>query len=63
MAQAASAGLSLRKPGFNPRPDHVRFVVDKVASGRVSLLVCRFSPFGVVPPVLHVHSFIHSLIH
>jgi hypothetical protein len=29
------AGFPPRRPGFNPRSDHVRFVVDKVALGQV----------------------------
>jgi len=32
------------RPGFNPRPIHVRFVVDKVALGQVFLQVLRFPP-------------------
>jgi hypothetical protein len=32
------------KPGFNPRPIHVGFVVDKVALGQVFLQVLRFPP-------------------
>ena len=31
------AGLSPRRPGFDPGPVHVRFVVDKVALGQVFL--------------------------
>jgi hypothetical protein len=30
-----SAGLTLRKPGFDPNPVHVRFLRDKVALGHV----------------------------
>ena len=36
MAQAVSrAVISPRRPGFDPRSDHVGFVVDKVALGQV----------------------------
>jgi hypothetical protein len=31
LAQVVGRRLSLRRPGFNPRSVHVRFVVDKVA--------------------------------
>lgn len=37
----AAVPLSQR-PGFNPRPIHVRFIVDKVALGQVFLRVLRF---------------------
>jgi len=29
------AGFSLWRPGFNPRPDHVGFVFEKVALGQL----------------------------
>jgi hypothetical protein len=32
---------------------HVRFVAQKVAPGNVFLRVRRFSPVGVIPPLLH----------
>jgi hypothetical protein len=48
-------GLSPRRPGFALRPDHVGFVVDKVAMGQVSLRVLRFSPVHISPPLLHTH--------
>jgi hypothetical protein len=34
---------------------NVGFVVDKVALGHVFLLVFRFSPANVIPPLLHIH--------
>jgi len=43
--------LSLRKPGFDPRSVHVRFMVDKVALRY--LPVFRFSPVSIVLPILH----------
>jgi hypothetical protein len=38
------AGLSPRRPRFDPGPVHVGFVVDKVALGQVFPPVLRFSP-------------------
>jgi hypothetical protein len=45
------AGLSPRRPGFDPRPVHVGFVVDKVALGQVfppstSASPCQFYSTG-----------------
>jgi hypothetical protein len=40
----------------NPRAVHMGFVVDKVAQGQVFLLVLRFSPVSIIPPLLHIHS-------
>jgi hypothetical protein len=47
------AGLSPRRPGFDPGPVHVGFVVDKVALVQVFTRVCRFSPVSFIPPVLY----------
>jgi hypothetical protein len=47
------AGLSPRRPGFDPGSVHVGFVVDKVALGHVFLRVLRFSPVNFIPPLLH----------
>ena len=49
------AGLSQWRPSFGPRPYHVRFVVDKLALGQVSLPVLRFFPTIIIPPMLHTH--------
>jgi hypothetical protein len=38
------AGISSRRPDFDPRSVHVRFVVDKVALGQVFFRVLRFFP-------------------
>lgn len=38
---------------FDPRPVHMRFVVDIVARGQIFLPVLLFSPVGVLPPMLH----------
>jgi hypothetical protein len=48
------AGLSPRRPGFAPGSVRVRFVVDKVALGQVSLQVLRF-PLSI--------SFHHCYVH
>jgi hypothetical protein len=47
------AGLSPRRPGFDPRSVHVGFVVDQVALGQDFPRVLRFSPVSFFPPVLH----------
>lgn len=39
----AVAGFSQRRPGFNPSPVSVGFVVDKVALGQSFLRMLRFS--------------------
>jgi hypothetical protein len=44
MAQAVSRRPLTAGPGFDPRPVHVGFVVDKVALGQVFPRVLRFSP-------------------
>jgi hypothetical protein len=49
------AGPSPRSPGLDPRTVNVRYVVDKVAFGRVFLRVLRFLPVTVISPVLHSH--------
>jgi hypothetical protein len=53
MAEAVSHQLPLLRPGFNPRPTHVEFVVDKVALGQVFPQVLRFSPVNFIPLVLY----------
>ena len=47
-------------PGFDSMPVLVGFVVVVVAVGRIFLLVFRFSPVAIIPPVLRTHSFIHQ---
>jgi hypothetical protein len=47
------AGLSSRRPGFDPGSVHVGFVLDKVALEQVFTRVLRFSPVNFIPPVLH----------
>jgi hypothetical protein len=53
------AGISPTRPGFNPRPVHVRFVVDELTLRQVFLPVLWFSPVSIIPPVLHTHSLIY----
>jgi hypothetical protein len=54
------AGLSIRRPRFDPRPVHVGFVMDKVALGQY---FC-FLPLSIITPMLHIpnDSFIHSFV-
>jgi hypothetical protein len=47
------AGLSPRRPGFDPGSFNVGFVVDRLALGQVFPRVLRFSPVSFIPPVLH----------
>ena len=49
------AGVSPRRPGCNPRPVHVEFVVDKVALG-----VLLFPPVSIIRLVLLVHYFVNG---
>ena len=49
--------LSSGRPGFQPKSDNARFLVDKVALERVSLPVFQFSPVNIIPPMLNTHSF------
>jgi hypothetical protein len=53
------AGLSPRRPGFDPGSVNVGFVVDEVALGQVFLLVLRFSPVSIILLVLHTHLHLH----
>ena len=45
---------SARRPGFNPRPVRVGFVVYEVAVILIRLL--RLSSVTAIPPMLHTHS-------
>jgi len=47
------ASLSSERPGLNPRPVHVRFMVDTVALWQVSVPVLRSSPFITIPPLFY----------
>ena len=57
------AGLLLRRPGLNPKPFHVRVVVDKVALGQAFVRVLQFPPVRIIPPMLHTHSLITDTIY
>jgi hypothetical protein len=48
-----AAGLSQRKTGFDPRPVHVRFVVNKVTLKEDFLPVLLFAPVSIILPMLH----------
>jgi len=54
MAQVVSHRLSSWRPGFDPGPVRVRFMIYKVALGQVFLRVLRFSPV-IIPPVFRTH--------
>jgi hypothetical protein len=56
------AGLSPRRPGFDPRSVHVGFVVDKVELGQVFPRILRFSSVNFIPPVLHYFEKLQKLI-
>jgi hypothetical protein len=51
------AGLSPRRPGFNPSSVSVGFVVNEVALGSVFLPTLWF-PLSVIPQVFHAHIFL-----
>ena len=44
------------RPGFNPRPLCVGFVVHRVLLGQVSMQVLLIPPVGIILPVLHSES-------
>jgi hypothetical protein len=50
------ASLSQQSSRFDPKPVHMRFVVDRVALPQVFLPLLQFSPASVIPPMLHAHS-------
>jgi len=54
MTQVISHRLPPWRPGFDPGPVRVRFVVDKVALGQAVLRVLRFSPV-IILPIFHTH--------
>ena len=55
VSQLFVPGISPRRPGFNPGIVLERFAVDKVALRRSFLLVFRFSPVSIIPPIPHNH--------
>jgi len=42
---------------YNPKPVHVKYVVDKSALGHGFLQVFQLSPVSIIPSVLHIHIF------
>ena len=53
LAQVIVALLSLWRPRFSSKPDHVGFVVVKVTLEQVYLWVLRFSPVSTIWSLLH----------
>jgi hypothetical protein len=54
-----AADLSPRRHGFSPGPVHVCYVIKEVTLEQVFLLVRQFLLVTVIPPVLHIRSFIY----
>jgi hypothetical protein len=54
-ARRLVAGLSPRRPREDHSSVHVRFAVERVAMGQVSLPVLRFSSVSIILPVPHTH--------
>ena len=46
---------------FNPRPVHLRFVVDKVAVGHVLSPVVLFSPASTIPPTFQTQYYLNYI--
>ena len=60
MAYQFVAGLSELRPRLDPRSVHVRFVMDKVALGKVYFPVLRLFPVSGIPPLLHIPAAVSS---
>jgi hypothetical protein len=43
-------------------PDHVTFVMEKVALGEVLVRVLRISPVSIIPPMPHIHLLLYMLL-
>ena len=54
-SQAVSRRPLPRGPWFHSRPFHTRLVVVKVVLGKVLLRGLRFSPFSIIPSILHTN--------
>jgi hypothetical protein len=52
-------GLSPRRHGFNARTLHVRFMVDKVALGLISVPVLPFPSVTIIPLTPHSNLFMY----
>jgi hypothetical protein len=50
--------FSTRKPGFDPRPDHVRSLANKAATNRVFPRI-MFSVASIIVPILLSHYHLH----
>jgi hypothetical protein len=55
-------GLSRWSPGFDPRPVHVRFVVDRLALRQVYIGVLRFYSVNIIPPMLHTRLHLYAIL-
>jgi hypothetical protein len=55
------AGLTPRRPGFDSRSIHVRFVLVKVALGQVSVRVVVY-PVGMLSPVFYTYLYRHDTL-
>ena len=51
--------LNIIQVNVNPRSDHVRFVVDKLALGLLVFRVIRFSPVNIIPLTHHTYLNLH----
>jgi len=56
------AGLSPRRPGFDSSPDYAKFMVDKTTMGQVYLRVLRLPPVITIPPMLHTHLHLNTIL-
>jgi len=56
------ASLPSRSPGLDRRSVPVRFVVDKVELGQISLRVVLLSAVNTIPPTLHIHIHPHVVL-
>ena len=54
--------LSPVRPELDPRPGHVRHIVDKVALWQIFLPVLGFRPVSVVALVLHNHLYLNTVL-
>jgi len=55
----SASSLTSPRTGFNSRPVHVGFVVEKVTLGKGFLRIIRLYPVSFITPVLYGHSFNH----
>jgi hypothetical protein len=55
------AVLSPRRSEFDSSPDYAEFMVDKTM-GQVSLRVLRLPPVTTIPPMLHIHLHLNTIL-